>query len=399
MEKKGIRKLALLLAVLQTMGISSAKANSKDHLFYIINRFGLLEAVDDKRMIINDGKTFVEEGDTISIFNEGNTISKQFGGSQKDFSYNYDDLIKDPYILESMSSVFPSSMFSSEKNAMLFYKFLFDDICKHGCGYVSIANAIFKGFEGGNEDIFSNIFGYSMYVVRDDNSIDFNYEYFILGLFLNNITYPNYDINKINEIAHKYDKSIAQAILDEYLKSDEYRNFKEKDWRKLEGQEQLDYIEQYQNRIYKLEELTNNVEKSTDNNIDFQMSEDNGLGHIRDYLNKYGLSVNIDITNFNIHGAKFKDFQPGDIIVFEGLVMYKYDEELDEKYSEVRILNKNNPNDNSGVAHSVNIVSVDDGKVIVSSLGERYILDEEHSTPSIRIRLNIPLKEKAKVKY
>ena len=397
MEKKGIRKLALILAVLQSMGISHAKANSNDHLFCLINRFGKLEMVDDKRIIINDGKSFVEDGDTISIYNEENTISKQFGGSQKDFSYYYDELIKDPYILDNMQSVFPNSIFPSKKKEMLFYKEFFEDIKKQGCGYVSLANAVFHCYEGREED-FIETFGYPMYVIREDNSIDFNYEYFILGFFLNNITYPKYDIKKIMEITHKYDKTIAKNELDEYLKSDEYRNFEEKDWRQLEGQEQLDYIEQYQNRIYKLDELTNNVEKSTDKDINFCMSEDNALGHIRDYLNKHGISVNIDITNFNIHGSKFRDFQPGDIIVFEGLVMYKYDEVLDERYSEVRILNRFNPSDNSGVAHSVNIVSIDNGKVIVSSLGERYILDEEKSTPSIRIRLNIPLKEKAKVK-
>ena len=379
MKKKKIKNLVLLLALTQIISTSTAKANDNEHILFVLDENKKLKVVDDKYMLIYNEKTFVDNMDSLSVFNKTNTISRQFGGNQGAFKTDFNNLINNPYIWEEMQYCYPISLFPSENYAMKFYELYFDLISRRGCGYVSMANRVFQEFEG-KENEFEEVFGYPMYIINKDGSIDYNYEIFTLKQYNYATLYPNYNVDKINTIIHMFDKSIAKMFLDEFLKSDEY-NIENKKWYELEGEEQLEYIYKYQNRDYKYDELLNNYNNAHDIDIFLGMSRDNYLGYIRDFLENYGLKINLTISDMLF--TKDKEYHPGDIIVFNKCYLYKVDE-FGKRYSEKEVI----------YPHSVSVVSVNKGKVIISTWGERYYLDQSKSVPSDRIVLNINVNDK-----
>lgn len=414
MKKNSIRKMALSLALSQILSMTHASANSIDHLFYYLDRNNTMRVTDDKNFIINNGNTYVEEGDTISIYDERNLTSRQYGASQATFDLDSDLLLKDPYVLNMMQSVFHPSMYISNEFAERVYLKFFNVLSNQGCGYIVFANSIFQMFEDKPEE-FEEIFGYPMYVIKEDKTIDFNYEYFYLGHFLYFIT-SNYNSKKIEELTHVFDKDVAKELLEEYKKSDGYKKSKAIDWKELkqlrrEGkitdEELMDLINNYQEADYYEVMLQDIIDKSKDYKINFGISEENGLGHIREYLESFGLSVSINIKNLSTRpGApKFTDYQPGDIIVFEGLVLYKYDNITGERYSEEKYLSLNEFMQKYGPArkydyrgHSINITEIENGKIYTSSMGEKFIIDVDKSIPSIVIRLKVQTKNKTKTR-
>ena len=407
MAKLRIKGLALFVALSQLIAMAASSEDIDDnHLFYYLDKDNKLKMSDDLRAVNSNGQTFVEDGDTIRIYNDKNSISKQYGGRQAVFIENYEKLINEPYIWNRMQEVFPVEMFPSYDFAMKFYELLFRDLGKQGCGFVSFDNAIIEAYEGGEnkesrKEEFEETFGFPMYRILPDNSIDFNYEYLVLDHFL----FANKD--KINDIAHMYDKTISAILLERYLHSSEYQNATAYTWNDIRDmsknnlitpEEEIALIEAYQNADSKVEELKKLVDNSRDKKIFFGMSEQNAFSHFKEYLASYGISAKIDFNNINTKGPKFTDFKPGDIIVFESLSLYKLDEKTGKKYSKiiiepVRDINGRIIQDKS---HSVNVVDIENGKVVISNLGEKYYLDESDSVASIRIRVNIRLKGKTK---
>ena len=144
--------------------------------------------------------------------------------------------------------------------------------------------------------------------------------------------------------------------------------------------------DEYQRIVGKKEELESYLKTCTNKTVNFEMGTDNALGYVRDYLESYGLSVSIRIDDFNLNGPKFTDFQPEDIIVFDSGVLYKWDNYYLERYS-VHTFDK---------PHSVNVVAVENGKVIISTWGDRYIVDQDKSLPSYRIQINVRINSKVK---
>ena len=109
----------------------------------------------------------------ISIFDNENVDSRQYGVDQMDWYEDFDELINDEFIWNELQRVHPVSEFKSEDEAMEFYeKYLHNN----NCGYAAATNAIFTYFEG-RENEFEDTFGFPMYKVDNKGNLDFNYEY------------------------------------------------------------------------------------------------------------------------------------------------------------------------------------------------------------------------------
>ena len=149
-------------------------------LGYFFNDSNLYyDMIDDTYKRFNEDTQSFEN---ISIFDEENLPSSQFGADQGSFDYNFTKLIRDPYILEELYNYFPISSFDSYADALDFYDKYFLTICESGCGYAAATNVIFKEYEG-REKEFEETFGFPMYTVDDFGNIDFNYEVMMLKIF------------------------------------------------------------------------------------------------------------------------------------------------------------------------------------------------------------------------
>lgn len=362
MQRPKIKNLVIMLALvelLSTVNITDVKANDSERTFYMLDKNGKVRVVDDERIILNHGKTFVNDWDTISIFNEENTISHQFGGNQSDFMYYYSMLIKDPYIWEEMQKYFPVSDFSSIDEANDFYELYFTTVANSGCGYISIVNSVFQTFEG-KEKEFEEIFGFPMYIINEDNSIDFNYEILTLKLFNYAVLYPNYDPKNIEAVKAMYTKSLAFRELVRFEYSPEYQSIDFDKWKKLDGEEQKQYvfkINEVNTKYYDLKEKYDKA-KNIPYEVSFNLKQ--SLKPIQNFFAGYGITLELktmEIKNIN-------SIHPGDIICSDNFDLYK--EDHGEKYSEKNDLQP----------HAVYVVSVENGKIIVSSWGERFIFDD-----------------------
>ena len=130
------------------------------------------------------------------IFADGNRAYNQFGGNQMDIT----KLLSDERALSIIRSRFPNA------DVFEIYELLLA-IQNSGCEYVAAVNTIFVEFEG-REDEFERIFGFPMYVVKTDTNAeyanrvktktynDYNYEYLILEYFL----YRNVEHEKRTDI-------------------------------------------------------------------------------------------------------------------------------------------------------------------------------------------------------
>ena len=136
--------------------------------------------------MINDTyKRYNEENcnfENISIYDQENIDSNQYGARQDNFIENFDELIQDEYIKNELEKWFPKDSFDSEGDASDFYERYLDKLANVGCGYAAATNIIFKEFEG-REKEFEETFGFPMYTVNDEGQIDFNYEYMMLTIF------------------------------------------------------------------------------------------------------------------------------------------------------------------------------------------------------------------------
>ncbi len=124
-------------------------------------------------------KLLDSKGNPVNIFGDYNIDSIQYGGNQCIFGTHKYDLISDANIQRIIKKRFDEC--SSEE--LLNY---FSVVAETGCGYVAMTNAVFKTFEGREEEFYKT-FGYPMYKVHyynDENAdIDYNYEPMILDLY------------------------------------------------------------------------------------------------------------------------------------------------------------------------------------------------------------------------
>ena len=194
MKTNSIRKLACSLALIKVFSSTSFLVDNNRY-YYMLDDNGYIHVVDDINIIKDKCRTFKNENKDAYIFDKDNTKSYQYGGNQKAFKYNFNSLISNPLIWDEMQLYFPISDFDSYEKAMEFYRSYFNTISNCGCAYVGVTNKIFETFYGKEEE-FEKIFGFPMYVINEDNSIDFNYELLILKFFNYSILYPNYSEGK-----------------------------------------------------------------------------------------------------------------------------------------------------------------------------------------------------------
>ena len=381
MKNKKIRNLAIMLSLvnlLSTGAIGEVKSisSSASKIYYFIDKNGKVKQVDNFDIVKNNGKTYVDENETISIFDEDNILSIQYGGSQVDLYAYANLLIKDPYVWEEIQKHFPVDSFSSEEEAMYFYILYLKKLGKHGCGYIAITDKVFQAFEG-REDEFLETFGFPMYRIYEDNSIDFNYELFAIKFFNYSILYPDYNEERKELIKNMFTRSIARCELDNFVLSDEYKMDRNK-WKTLEGDEQLEYIYKIQEIDEKYYELLDKWQNAKNEDVNIALPLAN-LGHIKEYLESYGIEVNINIQD----GDEY--IKPGDIVASSNFILYK-ENEYGKKYTV-----KDNINN-----HGVYVVAIEDGKIIVSSWGEKYFYDGKDAEETYVISIDINVKSKTK---
>lgn len=122
-----------VMSILLTVGIIlSSKCGSIQGEVVIPNSSEEIISGEDvsriNREIVYDGNTYkrynseTNEYSAISIFDDENIKSKQYGASQLDFKTRFNTLINDPLIWDEMQKYFPYTEFGGMDQAMIFYR-------------------------------------------------------------------------------------------------------------------------------------------------------------------------------------------------------------------------------------------------------------------------------------
>ena len=384
-----IRTVSITLALVQLLSTSNYSIEKKSKINQIVPK-SRIETVNDNNdenlVSSNVYKFYNEDGypiyyrfdkksgkyKNISIFDDCNISSQQYGASQIDFKKRFDLLIEEPLIWKSLQNYYPEKDFASKEEAMFFYKEYFENIYKCGCGYASVANYVFHLYEGREEE-FEKIFGYPIYTVDETGYVDFNYEVFILNFF-------NYSVNQTyNNKSLIIDfmlKDFYFNQLQDYLKSEECRRILPDDferWTKDQWNEWDKFTDARDKKIHRLNEKWINAKNI---HLDFGILLDASFGYLYQYLMSYGVNFSqctcIDEPN---------TFSMDDIIACDNFMLYKVDKN-NEKYDV-----------NDGIkSHYVYVTKITkDNKIIVSSWGQKYIFDNQDAnwTSKVLIKVNL----------
>lgn len=257
----------------------------------------------------------------LSIFDDENIASGQYGADQGNFEYNFNELIKDEFIWNEMQKHFPVSDFASEDEAMEFYENYFKQINQVGCGYSAGTNAIFKQYQG-KEKEFKETFGFDMYTVdRLTGEINYNYEYMTL-LYFNYINLPKWNSGDLGKAIGALDKVIIKNV-----ENGGYKSFNG-----LAGQ-----------------------------------------GNLDDFLKTYGVKSSADVDGVN----RFPWFRNEKNIENEAERLYGENDSLicSAQQYDLYTIDGELYYENGG-NHAMMVTGfTEDGKPIVSSWGNKYILD------------------------
>ena len=253
-----------------------------------------------------------------SIFRRNNLENNQYGGNQCVFSNNFEELLNNPEIMRILKENFPDATMED-------YELYLKKVSNCGCGYVALINGLFEKYEGREEQFYKD-FGISMYTIDVNGNVDYNYEPLVLEYFT--YVYHNY-----------YGWSIEKI----------YGNIAE-----LSGNDAA---------------ITN--EKSTGAFGSIPETEN----QFDDYLkNKYGVDINVAVIDCNSdydsiiekYHDLVKSFPDATIIIGAG----GYDlYDINEDGS------RGNISSEEGGGHAMTIIGIENGEIIISSWGKKYILD------------------------
>ena len=295
----------------------------------------------------------------ISIFDDENIFTSQYGASQVDFKDKTKELIENKLIWNELQKYFPVNDFKSTDEAKIFYEAYFSIIGYSGCGYAVAANYIFQNYEG-REKEFEKALGYPMYEINKDGDIDFNYEVFMLKFF----NYYNLDrCNKKREIIDSLENEINRKRIEFRLRQLDDYNILPKDFKTWTREEQLCWIELGYAKEKEYAKLSSELKKIKSNNINLGIQQDDSFGYLKDYLNRFGIDCNIK------YSKNITDYNVGDIIASENFDLYQMN-----PYG--IIVSKNS---NIGL-HYLYITDTGNESVIVSSWGNKYVLDNSNAT-------------------
>ena len=367
MKKSMIRKITLNLAIFQLFSlpiVSKAKSENTD----LSQKSSIVENYDennnDKYILVSDN-TYLRKDDVtgeykiISIFDDENVESRQYGANQRVFRFHPDELIKDPYIWDELQSRFPITMFEDEEEALFVYKNILDIVYSNGCGYATGANFAFRLFEG-HENEFYQKMGYPMYTIRD-NKIDFNYEVFMLKFFFYSIIDMKEDNKGYELINGWFTRTLNEFRLFKYLRNNPLPNYS--NLTDISDEEYAKFKQQEEEQIAKLRELREQMNNSKDIKEWLGVPVDARFGYIYNYLAKFGVIIDSSITSGL--GKPHKD----NIVASSNFTLH----ELDEDNNICRSIPCGD--------HYIYITEVkNNGRIIVSSWGKKYILDNKSAT-------------------
>ena len=306
----------------------------------------------------------------ILIFDDRNDETYQYGANQNTFELDFDNLIKEPLVYQKLQDYYPEKGFSSKEEAMVFYRKLFSLIREYGCGYTSAADYIFRYFEGREEE-FENIFGYPMYYKDEKGNINFNYELFVIDFFnyyslkKNNMTTENM---KSYLLSDYYEKEFL-----EYASSEEYNRKMPKDFEKWSEEDWVKWYEFDNMRKAKWQDLYIKYNSCVHKNINFAIPLENRFGEIESFLSLYGLDIDVEYYPY------YEECNIDDIIVSDNFTLYK------ETKKGLRYMFRKNLK-----SHYMYVCGfTSDGRIIVSTWGEKYILDNSHSKYDSKLVLKI----------
>lgn len=358
--------LSVILAGLFTlMPISKVNAEKK-----LVNKqsnvYINLDDNDDYSYERYDSNT--KEYHNVSIFDDENISSHQYGADQRVFDNNFDELITNPLIWDELQVYFPESDFESHEEALLFYKKYLYIIYDCGCGYAAACDYVFHSFEG-HEKEFLKCFEYPMYTVDKDGFVDFNYEVFMLKFF-------DYSIINVQELKEEVMSTIMKDIyefrMNNFINDPEYKEKRRNMVKNISTftDEQLIEWDSYErDRTLKFKEIYAKWESTSKKYINFGISIDAAFGYLYAYLAMHGININSEVI------SDATKFDIDDIVASENFSLYD-GEYFDEE-------NVDGP-------HYVYVSEITpDGEIIVSSWGNKYFLDNSKSSWTDKVLLKI----------
>ena len=286
----------------------------------------------------------------ISIFDEKNKISHQYGANQSVFK---------------IQSIFPWQDFETKEYAKLFYEFYFATISECGCGYAAVTNYVFRLFEGREEE-FYNTFGYPMYKV-ETQYVDFNYEIFMLKFF----NYYIKSTNSLNDIKNHVMIKVYQYKLDEYENKKKENRMKFNDFKKMTSEEYHKW--EKKNSSYKkiIKKYKEKIKQIPLNDRGYGIPLNTTFGNLVKYLKQYGINIKCQLIKDS------KKAKIDDIIASE-----------DYSLSEERLYGIEEYDYSNTGPHYMYITGItDDGKIIVSSWGDMYTFDDQEAKWTTRINI------------
>ena len=155
---------------------------------YLIS--GIYTKIDTKKtqVLLELVKNYRYDKDTgtlrpISIFDEENIASSQYGGNQNILdNMNMGDQKDYTFFRQEMQGIAPYENFESKKEAHEYYK-EYAKFLPYSCGYISATNTIFANYIGREEE-FAKHFGFPMYTIdKATGAVEYNYEQLELQFF------------------------------------------------------------------------------------------------------------------------------------------------------------------------------------------------------------------------
>ncbi len=360
MKIKKIRFNKRILSTLLALGISITPISALCEAHHMGNNIYMMSDGDIyyKRY---DDKT--NSYNNISIFDDENISSSQYGANQDVFRSNGNSLINNSLIVQEMNNYFPISDFESEKEALLFYEAYFKLIAKSGCGYAAATNFIFRMFEG-KEVEFEGIFGFPMYTYNNlSMDIDFNYEILMLKFF------NFYNLDKLNRKNMIIDSlagdiySIKTMIENEKREPVKSNHF-------ISREELSVLLKTHGMKTYEYNTRNTNIDIIPHNTrINLGIPVDETFGYLNQFLSQYHLSLDIRRA-YNTH-----NYQSNDIVVADNLTLEVVDNTGYVLQSKINV-----------DLHYVYVIEVlKNGDVVVSSWGNKYVFNKNNTNDAIKL--------------
>ena len=315
-----IRNVALHLAFLQMFSTAIHNFNTKDiDLNYTldtnITQNIKYESSNENNITISKESidSFLEFDGSPSIFDDDNIDSKQYGASQTVFRDNVEVLIEDPLIWDELQKVYPVSDFFNEEEARIFYQFYLYLVFDSGCGYAAAADLVYHAYENDPEG-FQNTFGFPMYKINKNNSVDYNYEILMLKFF----NFKNLVVDKsYDEVDRAILRKFYQTLIEKYSKESKYIQ--------VEGREFLNWTEEEwtkeRRKVAEKKKRLEELEKKRDN-ISYKKGN-SGIEVIYyyNYLSKFLKQYGISISKTTAKGG-IKNVKPDEILASKDLILY-----------------------------------------------------------------------------